>query len=201
MVLGGGKDGVLYVLDRNNFGHSIGDLSKLRTPPSFFTWIPETNVASYAGATPTGDMDFKPMKGVKTCHLHGSPVYWNSGVPPAGLGPLLFVQGENEYLRVWSMGVSGATTLLAHGADRASAELADPANSSLGGMCGGMLTLSSNGSTNGIVWATVPLDGDANRKPVPGIVRVYDATSFDTVHKNPDGVPLLKLLWSAKGFT
>lgn len=201
IVLGGGKDGVLYVLDRNNFGHSVGDLTKLKTPPSFFTWIPDTSIPAYAGATPTGNMDFKPMMGVKTRHLHGSPVYWNSGVPPAGLGPLLFIQGENEYLRVWSMGSSGATTLLAHGADRASSALADPSNPSLGGMPGGMLTLSSSGTANAIVWATVPLDGDANRQRVPGIVRAYDATGFDTVHTNPDGLPLLKLLWSAKGFT
>jgi outer membrane protein assembly factor BamB len=201
IVFGGGKDGVLYVLDRANFGKSIGDASKLKTPPSFFTWIPNTSIPSYSGAKPTGNMDFKPMQGVKTAHLHGSPIYWNAGNPPGGRGPLLFVQGENEYLRVWSMASSGATTLMAHGADRASAALADPSNPSLGGMPGGMLTVSSNGTANGIVWAAVPLDGDANKQKVPGIVRAYDATHFDTVNKNPDGAPLLKLLWSATGFT
>ena len=89
---------------------------------------------------------------------------------------------------------------MAHSAERASAALADPANPSLGGMPGGMLTLSSNGDSNAIIWATAPIDGDANRNVVDGVVRAYDATTYDTDHKNPDGTPLLKLLWSAQGF-
>ena len=145
-------------------------------------------------------MDFKPMAGVKTRHMHGTPVYWDSGAAPAGAGPLLFVQGENEFLRVWSMAPNGATTLLAHGADRASGPLADPTDNSLGGMPGGMLTLSANQNSNGIVWATSPLNGDANKHIVDGIVRAYDARHFDTAHQNADGAPLLKLLWSATGF-
>jgi outer membrane protein assembly factor BamB len=198
IVLGGGKDGVLYVLNRAKFGKSIGDLSKLKTPPSFFSWIPDPSIPAYAGATPTGNMDYKPMQGVKTGHLHGTPIYWN---PPGGPGPRLFVQGENEFLRAWSMAPSGATTQLAHGAERASAALADPNNPSLGGMPGGMLTLSSNGAANGIVWVTAPVDGDANRQVVAGVVRAYDATNFDAVNKNADGTPRIKLLWSATGFS
>jgi hypothetical protein len=205
MVLGGGKDGILYVLNRAELGKTIGDISKLKTPPSFFTWIPDQTIPAYAGAKPVCDgvpancLDFKPMPGVKTRHLHGSPVYWDGASTPSQLA-LLFVQGENEYLRAWSMNPSGATTLLAHSAERASAALADPANPSLGGMPGGMLTLSSNGGSNAIIWATAPIDGDANKNIVDGVVRAYDATNYDTLHKNPDGTPLLKLLWSAQGF-
>ena len=200
LVVGGGKDGVLYALNKDHLGQSIGDLTKLSTPPSFFTWTPDQKILSYEGAKPFGNMDYKPMLGVKTRHMHGTPVYWDSGPAPDGAGPLLFVQGENEFLRVWSMASNGATTLLAHGADRASGALADPAGNNLGGMPGGMLTLSANQNSNGIIWATSPIDGDANKNVVDGIIRAYDARHFDTVHKNADGTPLLKLLWSATGF-
>ena len=66
-------------------------------------------------------------------------------------------------------------------------------------MPGGQLTLSANGDRDGIVWATVPIDGDANRNVVAGIVRAYDATHFDAT-PHPDGTPRLRLLWSATGF-
>ena len=63
---------------------------------------------------------------------------------------MLFVWGENETLRAFALDSSGGTKLLAHGQDFASATLADPENNSLGGMPGGMLTLSANGSRDGI---------------------------------------------------
>ena len=78
--------------------------------------------------------------------------------------------------------------------------MADPKTPSIGGVPGGMLTMSADHTTNGIVWATAPLNGDANKFVVDGVVRAYDATHFDTVHKNPDGTPLLPLLWSDTGF-
>src|SRR4029077_19177747 len=112
LVLGAGKDGVLYVLDRAKMGKAFGDLSKLKLPPVFLTFEPDRNVPEYANASPTGNMDFKPSPGVKTHHLHGSPVYWNSAA-----GPLLFAWGENAELRAFSMAPSGHTTLLAHGSE------------------------------------------------------------------------------------
>jgi outer membrane protein assembly factor BamB len=195
LLLGAGKDGVLYVLDRNNLGKAIGDFSKLKAPPSFFTWIPDTSIPSYAGATPTGNLDFKPAAGVKMRHLHGTPVYWKS----AEHGGMLFVWGENGPLRAWSLSNSGATTHLARSAEISSAAMADPAAMNMGGMPGGQLALSANGDRDGIVWATVPIDGDANRHVVAGIVRAYDATQFDAT-PHPDGTPRLRLLWSATGF-
>lgn len=195
LLLGAGKDGVLYVLDRNNLGKAVGDFGKLKAPPSFFTWTPDPAVPSYAGATPQGNLDFKPALGVKMRHLHGTPVYWKS----ADRGPLLFVWGENGPLRAWSLEPSGKTTHLARGAEIASAALADPTAMNMGGMPGGMLTVSANGGSDGIVWATAPLDGDANRKVVAGVVRAYDATRFDPT-PHADGTPRLRLLWSAAGF-
>jgi hypothetical protein len=49
----------------------------------------------------------------------------------------------------------------------------------------------------GIVWATAPIDGDANKFVVEGILRAYDASRLDPM-KNLDGTPRLKRLWDSK---
>jgi glycosidase len=194
-LFGAGKDGVLYVLDRNNLGRALGDLSKLRAPPVFLTFDPDRNNPAYRNAAPDGDMDFKPQPGVKTHHLHGSPVYWDS----AAHGPMLFAWGENSELRAFAMEPSGRVKLLAHGSEVASAAMAR-ASDNLGGMPGGMLSLSANGRDDGVVWGTAPVDGDANMEVVAGIVRAYDAAVFDP--PAGEGAPAkLRLLWQQAGFT
>jgi outer membrane protein assembly factor BamB len=198
LVLGAGKDGILYVLNRNNFGKVVGDFSKLKVPPTFLTYEPDSNVLAYRDASPiSSQQDYKPMLGVKTRHLHGSPLYWNSQVH----GPMIFVWGENGTLRAFSLDPTGKTKLIAHGADVASADLADPTNNSLGGMPGGMLAASSHGLRDGIIWTTAPATGDANRDPRPGVVRAYDASEFGPTDLNPDGVPKLRKIWESSGFT
>ncbi|MFL5330283.1 MAG: PQQ-binding-like beta-propeller repeat protein [Gemmataceae bacterium] len=195
LVLGAGKDGVLYVLNKSQFGKAVGDFTKLKQPPSFFTFEPNPAIAAYAHAHANGNLDFKPMLGVKTPHLHGSPAYWNS----ASHGPTLYVWGENNVLRAYSLDVDGKTKLLARGTDVASAKLADPTLASLGGMPGGMICVAANGTNDGIIWATAPVDDDANRAPVPGVVRAYDASAF--VAGLPSAIPTMKKLWEQKGFT
>jgi outer membrane protein assembly factor BamB len=66
-------------------------------------------------------------------------------------------------------------------------------------MPGGILSVSSNGKTanTGIVWATTPILGDANKFVVEGILRAYDASKLDPIN-NTDGTARLKLLWDSK---
>ena len=47
-------------------------------------------------------------------------------------------------------------------------------------MPGGMLSVSADGSRRGtgIVWATHPVDGDANRQIVRGMIRALDASDL-----------------------
>lgn len=74
-VVGGGKEGKLYVLDQNALGHyHQGSDSQILQ-----SWQ-----ASYPPADWTG-------------HIHGSPVYWNSSD-----GPLIYVWPENDFLRAYS---------------------------------------------------------------------------------------------------
>jgi hypothetical protein len=193
LVLGAGKDGVLYVLDKDNLGKSVGDFTKLKAPPAFLTF--DATSPPYTGTPPTGDLDFKPQPGVKTHHLHGSPAYWVS----AKHGPMLFAWGENAELRAFSIDPSGRIKLLAHGAELASGPLATQAGN-LGGMPGGMITVSADGQNAGIVWGTAPVNGDANHAAVAGIVRAYDASDFNPA-PTPSAPAMLRLLWQQDGFT
>jgi outer membrane protein assembly factor BamB len=199
LVVGAGKDGVLYVLNKTNFGRAVGDFSKLKVPPVFFTFVPDPSKPAYAGARPDGNLDFQPQSrqyaGIKTHHVHGCPLVWKS----AKYGAMLFVWGENERLRAYSLNDSGKTRLLACGSDYASSALASMTNSSTGGMPGGMLSLSANGRRDGIIWATAPLEGDANQFIVDGVVRAYDAAHFDAPAPGSQ-VPQLRKIWEQTGF-
>jgi hypothetical protein len=188
LVLGAGKDGILYVLDRENLGKKVGDLSVLKqNPPIFVTFNGQglkpfpPNIDFTLGGDPTlGETR-------KTHHLHGSPVYWNE---------LLFTWGENESLRKWKVDPqSGHVDFMGKSAEIASHSLALD-NLTIGGMTGGMVSVSSNGTNNGIVWTLAPVDANANQAVVRGIARAYDAVAFDP-NPNADGTAKLKLLWDS----
>ncbi len=114
------------------------------------------------------------------------------------VSPMLFAWGENAELRAFAFDPSGRVKLLAHGSELASGPLA-VAPDNMGGMPGGMLTVSANGQNEGVVWGTAPVNGDANKKVVDGIVRAYDASDFDPAPGA--GAPQkLRLLWQQAGF-
>jgi outer membrane protein assembly factor BamB len=192
LLMGAGKDGILYVLDRNNLGKKVGDVSVLKQPPIFVTFnglgLPTSppNIDFPLGGGP--DPGQGPPK--KTHHLHASPAYWTGPN-----GPRLFDWGENESLRSWTVDPnSGRVGFLGKSAELASRQLA--LDNSIGGMTGGMISVSSAGTSNGIVWTLAPIDGNANKQLVAGIARAYDATAFDPT-KNQDGTDKIKLLWDS----
>ncbi|MFL5494593.1 MAG: hypothetical protein ACJ8DC_09455 [Gemmatimonadales bacterium] len=100
--------------------------------------------------------DFQAAQG----HLHGSPVFWE-----ASDGARVYVWGENDRLRAYRF----ANRRIVQTARLSEYRPPD-------GMPGGMLSLSSNGRAGGILWAVVPLNGDANKfRGVKGIVLALDA--------------------------
>ena len=185
LVVGAGKDGVVYVLDQDTqrFGQG-SDYKVLRQPPIFFTYFPGFGIDAANVA------NLNHLFDGKTHHLHTSPIFWHS---PAN-GPMLFCWGENECLRAWNVAADGTISFVAKSAEIASANVAGK-----GGMPGGMLALSANGGqpNTAIVWALAPISGDANKHVVEGILRAYDATKLDPV-PNADGSPRLKLLWDSR---
>ncbi len=128
LVVGGGKTGVLYVLDRNNLGQ-LGDATVLQ----------KFQAASL--------------------HIH-SIAYWVSAVN----GPLLYIWGESDQMRVYS---------LRDGLLQTTPVMTSPLRAT--GHPGATLSISSNGGSDGVVWASSMASGDAWHASRPGVLRAFDA--------------------------
>lgn len=171
IVFGAGKDGILYVLPWRA-------MKKPTVEPIWYTFYPGPGVAV---EPPPDKMFFN-----RTHHAHSSSVVWKTANTWR-----VFCWGENSNLRAWTASAKGFT-YLGTGEEVASVQSPVPP----GGMPGGFMSLSSNGQTNGIVWAVVPL-GDANRTVTQGYLAAYDAT---TLGKYTDGQGAIKLLWRSDNF-
>jgi mono/diheme cytochrome c family protein len=131
-VMGVGKQGVIYLVDTEHFGH-LGD----------------EHVVQH----------FKAAKG----EVNVGAVYWRS----AARGGLVFNWGQDDALHVYSFAEGRFNPEpLAIGA----ATSAYP---------GGILSLSANGDTNGILWANAALAEHGNgHVNGPGVLRAYDANDI-----------------------
>lgn len=151
-IIGGGKEGVLYVLSQN-------DMGKHKSSPDAPN-CQNTNAIQHFQAFEVHTHGGKAHYG----NIHGSPVYWKG--PDA---ERIYVWGENSTLKSY---------LFKQGKLQ---DIANPKKSAYrppDGMPGGMLALSANGNKkgSGILWAVVPLDGDANEfRGVKGILLALDA--------------------------
>jgi hypothetical protein len=134
-LIGGGKDGSIYVVDPAHMGHLLRT-----TPPAGMNCVSSNAVQTVLGAHQGG-------QGV-IGNIHGSHVIWQG--PDA---TRVLVWGEDDFLRSFTLKNGSLVTPPAK-----SLYLIPP------GMPGGMLSISANGSQagTGIVWAIVPLFGDAN---------------------------------------
>src|SRR5713226_7663452 len=141
-ILGGGKDGIFFLLDTNNMGHLVNN---------------DTQIVQKFQATFVHN-------GCATLHIHGSPVYWNSN----SSGPLIYVWGENDFLREFQFNGSTLNTSAIHTSTMTAATC---------GMPGCQLSVSANGGAtgSGVLWANCVLSGDANHATQPGIFRAFNA--------------------------
>jgi hypothetical protein len=175
-VLVGGKDGVYYHVNRSVMGQR--DFTKMVQPPfvATFDYQPFNGHTSLFDdlnqTTSTDPFTIGHVDGGRSAHLHGMGVYFNN---------LLLVQGENNPVRVFARtGMQFGTTPIARGLSIASYGTASP-----GGMPGGMLSLSANGTSNAILWVNEvfgndPSDPAANEHPTPNILRAYDVSTAST---------------------
>jgi hypothetical protein len=161
-VLGGGKQGVLYLLNTSNMGHFN---------------------ASYDNV----QQEFQAIYGQGTSHIHGTASYFDSDQN----GPTLYIWGENDVLRSF---LYNSTTGSINTTPWATSSMTAPVTNNDGAMPGGFTSISANGNSNGILWASTPYNGNAagNSNPefagdgmVEGVLYAFDA---DT----------LNLLWSDK---
>jgi len=138
-IVGGGKEGVLYVLSRTNMGKHTGAAGANCQNTNIVQQVKAFDVAFHDGQNHYGN-------------IHGSPVFWQG--PDNGR---IYAWGENSQLKAYTFSQGRLQNV------------ANPKRSAFrppDGMPGGMLTLSANGNKagTGILWALVPLNGDANQQ-------------------------------------
>jgi hypothetical protein len=105
----------------------------------------------------TSNQNIQSLAGLSSHGLFGSPAYWNGNV---------YFAAWNDYLRAFQV-TNGMVALTSH----SSATLAFP---------GATPSVSSNGTTNGIVWIiqeNVPNDTVLTNPPT-AVLRAYDATNL-----------------------
>ncbi len=152
-VVGGGKQGVLYLTSPSTLGKFNSSVDQVL-------------------------QEFQAVYGYGTSHIHGTPKYFNS----AANGPVVYVWGENDYLRGFQLNAPGG---LFSTTPFAKSSMTAPTAHVWGAMPGGFLTTSSNNGSNGIVWASTPYLANSNAATVQGTVYAFNA---DT----------LQLLWDDK---
>jgi hypothetical protein len=208
-LLGTGKDGVVYNVDRGKltpafdgmrhvpFGKTDGagqsegantwDALVGNQPPMIVTYYgpggctaPNSDGVNrhYTNRLIGLDCNLTPYNGNgKYTHNHSTPVYWER----AGLGPILYFWGENATVKAYDYDKASSRIVgfRANGIDIASANLPTP-----GGMPGGFMTVSSNAGikTTGVLFATFPPNGDANKYIVDGRLVAYDAGTVVTIN-------------------
>jgi hypothetical protein len=101
-------------------------------------------------------------------HLHGSPVYWAG---PGG--SLVYTWAEYDHLKAFGIDTTAGTI--------DPVPVAESPSPAPDGMPGGMLSISANGATEGtgILWAYLPLVGDANMAVVTGELHAFDAANIN----------------------
>jgi hypothetical protein len=174
VLMGAGKDGIVYVMDADKMGRTqLASFAPdriqkevygaLLSPPYGLTYDPRP-----MDIAPVELSTLSTTSGGYTHHLHGSLTAYVS----SDHGLLVFAGGENGPVRAFKLNADFTLTYMGCGADIASAGMAPP-----GGMPGTMMSLSANGTKSGILWCTQPI-GDANKAVVPGRLIAYAANWF-----------------------
>jgi hypothetical protein len=179
--VGGGKDGILYNLNKDNLGNNRWDpqfnlpfvATYLPNNPNGLAGLPTTTPAdpnwpivnldrNIPAQTPDG----------KSHHIHGTPVYMELATQG-----IVYLWGENERPKAYNFdfATKRITAFRGEGTQFASGNEPPP-----GGMPGGRLVVSSKGTVpnTGVVWAVYPTQGDANARVVHGALVAYDAATL-----------------------
>ena len=178
-LVGGGKDGILYNLNKDNLGKNTWDpqfnlpfvATYLPNPPNGAAGLPTTTAADANWPIVNRDRNLPSQTpNGKTYHIHGTPVYMERVTTG-----IVYVWGENERLKAYNFNFATKriTSFRGEGAQIASGNMDPP-----GGMPGGRLIVSSNGTVpgTGVVWGSYPVQGNANSAVVHGALVAYDAT-------------------------
>jgi len=163
LALAAGKEGRMYLLDRNNLGK--GKALALQS----FQVTPNTVPANKVGY-----------------NIHGAPVIW-----PRNGERFVYVMGEEDHLKQFRLVPDPANGWKFDSGTpfKTSPEVApypgypaqpvySPTRADSTWMPGGFLTLSADGAKDGtgILWVNMPFSANANRQVVRGVLRAFDAS-------------------------
>jgi Protein of unknown function (DUF3455) len=167
-LVGGGKTGVLYLMDRRT-------MSKLQSFEAFDNTYdpcskpesdrPPPNTCSRYGGNPR-----RADAWASGPHLHGAPTYWEVS-PDRGL---VFHWSEKDYLKQFEHDRRGSGLLKPESAlpgDVRTEGRLVPTHPDSWAMPGELISLSANGTRDGLLWVTLPWQGG-------GRVFAYDALSL-----------------------
>ena len=174
-LVGGGKQGLFYVLNRSNMGHlqhgsALGPGEQIFKVSDHWTldWI------SW----------LIPMVGYH--HIHGGPIYWSSGQR----GPLVYIWPEASALKAYKYDSSTHF-------QKKPVAVGPKAPK---GMPGGFISISANGNQDGLLWAALPLKDDAFVNIVRGTMVDFRANRYRQVGLCPQCYPLYgpKGIWRTR---
>jgi outer membrane protein assembly factor BamB len=194
LVVGGGKEGVIYVLDRQ----SLGKEQPARPPrPLGGVEVPVLDAPWGQRPCPAQPAEGPPLQAFQAAalwsnqfpggnivdwfvttmsyrHIHGGPVYWNGDRN----GPLIYVWPERDRVRAFRYDAPKNRFVdVAPPGREPTATLVGPMSHKYG-MPGAALAISANGAKDGILWASLPLEANALTAIVAGRLRALDASTL-----------------------
>ncbi len=194
LLIAGGKEGRLYLIDIDKMGTSLQDFQATRMP---------AKKPKDQQVPPKNPADKSPD--LRYWNIHGAPIAWNSQK-----GFFVYVCGEEDPIKAYQLvpaaGAGGWRFTFTPPAPNPPTAFSDesapypgfprpdsgsPSRREDVWMPGGILTLSANGDdpTSGILWVNMPLDGNANQRVVHGVLRAFDAANFAARPGGGVGVP------------
>ena len=184
-LIGGGKEGRLYVLDASLTG------TVQQAIPFTNTWHADSSKASCDFGNwqndPTGSNCFIPTDRYQDSehwgpNIHSGPIYWESDADP-GHG-FVYVMPEKDFLKQFRYDL---TTHQLDMAPRRTATERPP-----DGMPGGAISLSASLRKDGVVWANVPNDNGQWYGPVGGHFVAFEANELKVIYRDDDPVAFAK---------
>ncbi len=188
LLLTAGKEGKLYLLDLSAMKGATRALQEIQVTPGPYYFGPATDYGA-----------------VRYWNIHGLPLQFQTPN-----GRFIYICGEEDPVRAYRLATPDANgkahlepvSGFASSDERAAfpierARLSNPpvANPNVW-MPGGFLALSSDSGRPGtaILWALMPLNGNANGRVVHGVLRAFDPVNF---LNRPDGSLRIQQLWSS----